>query len=704
MPYKDPEQKRIRERNRRREQTADKQEIGLPPKRKNVNRWQRACESFKFFCETYFRDKKDPDSVFSLDWSPDHLEVIDLIERTVNGSLQSIVAMPRGSGKSALLEIAILWAILTGRRRFGVLVAATVPKAFQILKEIKEFISNNQKLIGDFSNELYGVVKLEGEARKCTGQKCQGKRTGIEWTSSRIVFPTVPGSAASGAALSVSGMKGAIEGQKHVPVGGTKMIRPDLVLVDDPQTRDSAKSPVQTAKRIEFINAGIKGLGGPKKGVSVLLAGTIMYPGDLTAQLLDKKRNPSWRGKVYQAIKAFPKDLLQWDTYNEIRIDRGSKAAKSFYLENKKTMDAGSVVYWPQRFHAEKDETSGLQHLMNLFYDDRKVFWSEYQNQPENEGSLVFHLAERSQVESLCLNIGAGIAHESTKYVVVHIDVQKRLLYFTVSAFSQDFTCRKLIHGTFPDQHVLYFTRERCPNPFHGWNDDSDIGVYNALTHLVGIMSNERWTTENGRILGANIITIDNRYKQGIVHRVCSEWSPQGFVMPYRGLGIDAKKKPIADYSRSANTVNGVEGVIRERCFEDMRYTKVGQPIILGADVSGLKTFLHERLKVQAGLSGSVSLCGAPDDRHTSYQFNQYFIDHLYSERPRLDEDVTNARQKIIWENIERKQNDWLDCFCANFAAAEILGASIKFQRTVETDISTGQDYALPQRGFRTVQ
>jgi hypothetical protein len=161
-------------------------------------------------------------------------------------------------------------------------------------------------------------------------------------------------------------MRGAIEGQKHVPVGGKKMLRPDIVLIDDPQTRDSARSLVQSARRAEFINAGIKGLGGPKKGVSVLAAATIMQPGDLTSRLLDRKLTPGWRGKVYHAVRKFPDDLLLWDQYNEIRVDRGEKEATAFYVKNRNAMDAGSEVYWPERFHAEKFEISGIQHLMNL--------------------------------------------------------------------------------------------------------------------------------------------------------------------------------------------------------------------------------------------------------------------------------------------------------------------------------------------------
>lgn len=692
---------------RRNKKTADKQEIGLPPRRKDSKRWKRACESFRVFCETYFRDPDDPDSVFALDWSPDHLEVIEWIEKAVRGSLQYLLVMPRGSGKSALLEIGILWAILTGQRRFGVLVAANKPKALEIIQDIKTFLLNNQKLYDDFAPELHGIIKLEGEARKCAGQKCMGKPTGIRWTSSRIVFPTVPGSAASGAVLSVSGMKGAIEGQKHVPIGGTKMIRPDLVLIDDPQTRESASSPVQTAKRIEFINAGIKGLGGPKKGVSVLLAATIMQPGDLTDQLLDRKKHPSWRGKVYQAIKRFPQDLSPWDRYNEIRIEKGTAEAKEFYFKHRSKMDECFEVYWPERFYPEKDEISGIQHFMNLLYDDQKVFWSEYQNEPQSEGAFFFQVPDRKTVESLCLEIPEGTVQDSAYRIMAHADVHKRILYHAIGAVSQDFTFRKIEHGTYPDQRVAFFTQDRCPVPLPNFNSG---GLQEAIVTYMLAIREKRWRLPDGSIQGVHLMTIDDRYETAIVRKAVEFVNTQvgaRFAMPYKGEARGPSKKPFIEFNPVWNTRNGYTGFIGEFCIEDVRFLDNNLPITLVADVNALKTFLHERMKITAGFPGSVSFCGGPNNRLMSAEYNRYFIDHLYAETPFLKEDVSIGRQKIMWENKGRNQNHWLDCLCALLAASEFLGAKVRFKRADESIAPAGVNIYRGDphpRGFRVVE
>lgn len=662
MPYKDPEKKRLRARERRRQETADNQEVGLPPKRKSVARWKKACRSFKYFCETYFRDSKDPDSVFSLKWSTDHLEVIEWIEKAVRGSLQYLLVMPRGSGKSALLEIGILWAILTGQRRFGVLVAATKPKALAIIQEIKTFLLNNEKLIADFAPELYAIVKLDDEARKCKGQKCQGKKTGVQWKADRIVFPTVPGSLASGSVLSVSGMSGAIEGQKHVPVGGTKMIRPDIVLVDDPQTRASAESATQTSKRLNFINAGIKGLGGPKKGVSVLMAATIMFPNDLTSQLLDRKKYPSWRGKVYHAVRKFPKDLTPWDDYNDIRIKDGTEQAMRFYIKHRSKMDECFETYWPGRFLPEKDEISNVQHLMNLFYDDQKTFWSEYQNQPQNEGTNLFRMASREHVESLCVDDVQGMIPDATQVVVAHIDIHQNIHFGIVSAIAADGTMQKCWHGTFPDQGRVTFRQAKPPRPIPSNEDDGPM--IDELSNAIRFFAQSRWRKHNGVALPTTVITIDMRWKPECTLAAMSNSGFGAMCLPYMGMPISPDQKPIKEYKVYPGDSKG-----------DYWYLSTNNDYmvpIIKVDVNAMKERLHSKLLIDPGKVGSISLGGAPPQKMSSLDWNSMLIDHLFSKEPAFREGKKTTRVKLVFIDKPGKPDDhYFDGFVANLTMGD---------------------------------
>ena len=699
MPYKNRETKKRLELQKKNALTEDVQNIGLPPPRKNKVRYKRACESFQFFCETYLRDKKDQDSLFGLHWSEDHLAVIEKIEQAVSGSLRFALAMPRGSGKSSLFKAGIVWSILTGKRKFGVLVASTGQKAIEIIKHIKKILRFNRKLIADFAPELHGIVKLGGEARRCSGQHIDGVPTGIEWLANRIVFPFCPGSNASNAVLSVTGMEGAVEGASHVSID-EKSYRPDIVLVDDPQTRKSARSVVQTATRLEILNASIAGMGGPKKGISILLAGTKMRQNDLMDQILDTKKYPDWGGKLYPAVRTWPKNMILWDRYRNVCLEYGYKKGLDFYKSNRKEMDEGCKVYWPDRYHPEEFEVSGIQHVLNLFYKDRSVFWSEYQNDPRSEGAFFFQVPERNHVESLCTSTPAGIAQNSTMSIVAHIDIHNNILYYTVAAISRDFTIRKIEHGTYPKQDRFVFTESDCTNPLTG--RDKDARIYNGIVELLNYLQRQ-WKTEEGRIRKINLVTIDEKWNQKIVHDVVKDYPLRGFVMPYYGVGITPSKMPIAEYRREKD-VNNREAFVGTMCYENVKLTFKDGPSRIGSDVNIIKTFLHNRLKVACGYSGSVSF-NSGDGTYSSLEHNRFFIDHLFSEKPLLKEDKISGREKIMWENVENNQNHWLDCLCANIAAGELLGAKIGFRLHDEVNPSGGNiaRRASSSRGFKKV-
>ena len=82
------------------------QDIAPMPSPKDMSRRARADRDFKFFCETYFPH------LFTLAWSQDHLRVINKIERVVRHRETLAVAMPRGSGKTMLCQVAVVWAII----------------------------------------------------------------------------------------------------------------------------------------------------------------------------------------------------------------------------------------------------------------------------------------------------------------------------------------------------------------------------------------------------------------------------------------------------------------------------------------------------------------------------------------------------------------------------------------------------------------
>ena len=258
-----------RERNKR--LSLSGRNIGEIPPVVNPERKAMACASFQGFCETYFPQ------TFHLPWSDDHLKVIAKIEKAVLEGGLFAMAMPRGSGKTTLCETACLWAILIGAREYVCLIGSDEEHAASMLESIKSELENNELLLEDFPEAVYPIHCLEGIHQRASGQLYNGSPTHIGWTAKRIVMPTIQGSKASGAIIGVAGITGRIRGMKHKRPDG-KAVRPSLVLTDDPQTDESARSLSQCETREKLVAGAILGLAGPGNKIAGLMTLTVVRP------------------------------------------------------------------------------------------------------------------------------------------------------------------------------------------------------------------------------------------------------------------------------------------------------------------------------------------------------------------------------------------------------------------------------------------
>jgi hypothetical protein len=304
-PSYDQMKERARERNAR--LSAEGRDIAPLPAVADPDRKARASGSFRAFCETYFPQ------TFHLPWSPDHLKVVARIEQAVLHGGLFARAMPRGSGKTSLCERACIWAILTGARRFVCLIGSDEGHAVNMLDTIKTELESNDLLLEDFPEAVHPIRCLEGIANRCAGQLYEGRRTFIEWTAKELVLPTIPGSAASGAILKVAGITGRIRGMKHQTAGG-ESIRPDLVILDDPQTDESARSLSQCQARESILAGAVLGLAGPGKRISGIMPCTVIKPGDMADRIVWFSQN-MWRDYVaaYLGVDLLNNVERYWD-------------------------------------------------------------------------------------------------------------------------------------------------------------------------------------------------------------------------------------------------------------------------------------------------------------------------------------------------------------------------------------------------------
>ena len=281
--------------------------------------------------------------------------------------------------------------MLYGHRDFVCLIGSDEGHAMDMLESIKMELDGNELLLEDFPEVVYPIQCLDGIANRCSGQLYQGERTHIGWTAKEIVLPTMPGSVASGAIIKVAGITGRIRGMKYKRADG-QTVRPSLVVLDDPQTDESARSLSQCATRESILAGAVLGLAGPGKKISGIMPCTVIRPGDMADNILDRDKHPEWNGERTKMVYSFPDRTRSSGSVTPRSGPRacgegdGIAAATEFYGENREAMDEGAVVAWPERFN--HDELSAIQHAMNLKLQDEAAFFAEYQNEPlpEDDG------------------------------------------------------------------------------------------------------------------------------------------------------------------------------------------------------------------------------------------------------------------------------------------------------------------------------
>ena len=657
------EDRRNAERDRQAEQSLAGRDIGQLPEVVNPNR-KAACErNFQLFCESYFPE------TYALAWSPDHLKVIEKIETAVLRGGLFALALPRGSGKTTITESAALWSMLYGHREFVVLIGATESAALELLDSLKTELEVNERLAEDFPEVCYPVAQLEGIANRCAGQLYKGERTRITWTSNEIVLPTVEGSRASGIIVRVAGITGRIRGMKFKRSDG-RNVRPSLVVIDDPQTSESAGSLEQTRKRVRVLAGDILGLAGPGQKISGIMPCTIIRPGDMADIILNRNTHPDWNGEKTRMVYRFPTNMKLWEEYAEIRAEAlrtegNFQKATEFYLANREAMDAGAEVSWEARFN--HDEVSALQHAMNLKFQDEAAFQSEYQNDPLPDDTADDSLLS---VDEICAKIN-GLARRRVPLkcdrLTMFVDVQKALLFYVVTAWAEDFTGAVIDYGSWPDQHRHeYSLADANPSiqtlfPKAGFEG----ALYAALSALTDECLGREWEREDGAVLKIERALVDANWGQStdVVYQFCRQSSHAGVILPSHGRYVGASSKPMTEYRKQQGDRLGfnwmIPNVAGKRAIRHVIY-----------DTNYWKSFIHARLAVPVGDKGSLTLYGRIPGAH------QLFAEHLTAEY-RVK---TQGRGRTVdeWKlKPQSHDNHFLDCVAGCAVCGSMLGASL---------------------------
>lgn len=298
-------------------------------------RRKQAQDDYGFFVETYF-----PHYVRSPSRSKLHDYLFTRLPAIVASpkSETDAIAAPRGEAKSTLVsQLFVLWCVITGRKRYPVIVMDSIDQAYPMLEAIKAELEFNPRLAMDFP--------------EATGQ-------GRVWQAATIVTR-------NDAKIQVAGSGKKLRGLRHGPY------RPDLAVLDDIENDEQVRNPDQRDKLQGWLSKTVLPLGGAGAKFDVVYIGTILHYDSVLNRTL---ANKLWTAAKFKALLKWPNRMDLWEMWEEVLRNRGQEEADLFYAAREAEMLAGSECSWAAR---------PLLALMKIrARDGHDTFDSEYQNDP----------------------------------------------------------------------------------------------------------------------------------------------------------------------------------------------------------------------------------------------------------------------------------------------------------------------------------
>ena len=323
-----------------------------------------------------------------------HRELYALLEAVPDQpGARMALAAPRGGAKSTLVSlIFVLWSICHRRHRFIVLLSDTSEKAAEFLDHIKHELVQNERLAKDYPE----VCEPGGRSPRYP-----------RWRSNEIITH-------NNVKVSALGVGQNIRGRRHVEK------RPDLMILDDVETRENTHTSEARANLAEWFNKSILKAG--TKATQVIVVGTIQHYDSLLARLTDPVKSPLWTGRIYRSVIQWSQNLDLWQTWAGILHGResfedetGPKAARRHFEEHEDAMLEGSEVLWPEvedyytlmlmresegraSFDSEK-QNEPVDPKDCLFLEEDFQFWDD---QWDNERDLLASIGNAAQIIGAC--------------------------------------------------------------------------------------------------------------------------------------------------------------------------------------------------------------------------------------------------------------------------------------------------------------
>lgn len=678
---------------RKRESRAGTKDCPIPRLTPDDREWRELLEAFDADWLRYFFP--DPPYGFWYDFTPQQQAMIDAIAHAIKHGGDQAIAASRGEGKTQIARRLTLKYVLSGRVRFAVLFAATAADAGDSLQAIRSDLEDNDLLARYYPEVCVPVRALENTPNRAHYQTVTGQRhdTGepfervpsrFSWCGHEVSLPNVPGSPSAGAIIATRGLDSAVRGLNK------KGRRPDVAIIDDPDTEETARSPEQATKLETRIDRAIAGLGGQQRSIARVMLTTLQNRICASFKFTDPTQKSTWQGKRFRFLLKPPDRRDLWDEYVQMvganhqardasgePSDPFARGAHRFYLEHRAEMDAGATVANPHRYDpadlgdGTTLEVSALQRYYNMVARvGVEAVATEYDNDPPEESGDRESGITPHRVQNQLSGFPAGLVPPKTIKITQGIDVGKILLYWVVRAWQADGTGHTIAYGT---------------QAVHGTAAGSDVGVDEAIKTALrerhAAVLAQPYLDSDGTPHAVDLTLVDSGYQTEAIYAYCRE-AGLGW-RPCKGDGDSPKyqRKRFIPVLRAGVDRRPGDG------WNDCR--QQGGIWLCELDANGWKSWEHARWMTDPDTPGAMLLWGSGPDAELKV-------------RGRLSEDQkahkTYAKQICNEVEIEEvvkgvlirrwrvrpgtnKANDYLDASVYSDVAASMEGVPLLGRR-----------------------
>ncbi len=644
-------------------QTALSQEIGPLPAVKDPDRRARCKFDLKLFALTYFK------SACHMGFAPYQIEMVSAFESvTLNGGRKAR-AVRRGGLKSTLVRIATAWAVLNGHRKFPVPVGATDDKANEWSDNFFKMLATSKDLLEDFPELTPLLMKWRNPKKqlRLNGEILQVMRKDDRGC---ILFPNIAGTELCEARVApYSILATDVSGLSFVDDTG-KTVRPDMLIFDDVQTPQSAKSFPQTDTRENVIDTTFMGLAGLGETMAAIMVCTVREVDDLTMRFCDRDRHPDWDGQRFPVLITEPgsddakldKEIkAHWAAYGRLLREGktphdGFTKATGYYKQHRQIMDTGGKVAWDQ--DKEAGYESALQWCMTVSILQPEYFRRELQQNGAVPVDGIVQLSAESIIQRLS-RIPKGTVPAQASYLTAFVDSSDQVLWWMVCGWAKDFTGWIVDYGTWPDQGRQQFYKSHLQAtisqqlPGVSW-EQAFVHAHNELEKQLF----RDWLTED-RLPRQIDLMLKDWHDPDHNPRIKTQISASPYKAQMRaseGHAPEPGRKPVHLYGSDT---------IDRHTFSHWVERRSKTPFYVQFDTNRWKRFISQRLMTVAGAPTSLLLPG-DSDRALSL-----LAEHFTAERAEVKDET------VLYKCPVGRDNDWFDCIVGNAVAASMLGCAI---------------------------